>query len=138
MKYGIAKYSCETCIHPDNTVFFIPGGDPFAFQQTVENEIRLGNRDDKDPEQAPRPEPGDNLIVMATVIGIIAGCIAGGLIGYHVIGASALIPGIIGGIFGGGILGSSVGNYLKKNARRNRAKNTPSTSSYKAEIKKDY
>jgi hypothetical protein len=112
-------YSCSAIIPRNNIVFFMPHGDPFAFKRTVDSEMQLKQRDDRDPEQGPRPEPGDNLIIMATVIGIIAGCIAGGLIGYHVIGANALVHGIIGGIIGGGILGSSIGNYMKKRARRN-------------------
>lgn len=125
MGYGIMEYSNATDIHTNNTVFFMPGGDPFIFKHTVDSETRLKNRNTRDPEQAPRPEPGDQHIIMATVIGVIVGCIAGVLIGYNLIGPGAIVPGIVGGIIAGGFLGASIGNYLKKRARRKRVSNRP-------------
>ena len=33
-------------------------GDPFAFKNVTDSEMRIKNRDSRDPEQGPPPEPG--------------------------------------------------------------------------------
>lgn len=83
------------------------------------NEERLKNRNSKDPEQGPSPEPNDKFILIAAVIGIILGGIAGFLIGRFVFGQSAIFIGIFAGIFMGGLIGTYIGDLIKKRHEEN-------------------
>jgi hypothetical protein len=88
-------------------------GDPGAFRRTIEAEQRLRDRNERDPEQAPKPERGDIYIVIGTIVGLIVG----GALG--IFGGPL---GIFGGFIGGGIIGAVVGGLIKK--RKIKTKNT--------------
>jgi uncharacterized protein YcfJ len=110
----------------NDSIVYLNWGDPFAFKNTTDNEIRIQNRDVKDPEQGPRPERGDNNLFIGAVIGIIIGCIAGGYIGNSLTGISGVFAGLIFGAITGGLGGIYTGSYLKnrhvkKNEEKSRA-----------------
>lgn len=88
--------------------------DPNAYQAGVQADMRLQNRDSNDPEQAPAPEEGDRIMLLATFIGIVLGGIAGFCIGMYGIGRSAVFLSIIIGMLIGGFIGVYTGSYLKK------------------------
>ena len=88
-------------------------GNPGAFKQTVDNEMRLQNRNPNDPEQGPRKERGDIYIMVGAIAGMLAGGLTGGLIGNAVVNTSGVVIGAIAGVIIGGLLGTSIGNHLK-------------------------
>jgi hypothetical protein len=89
-------------------------GDPFAFKTATDSELRIQNRDSKDPEQGPPPEPGDSYLFIASIAGIIIGGGGGVVIAINVVGASAIFIGLIAGCIAGGLIGAYFGSYLKK------------------------
>jgi predicted lipid-binding transport protein (Tim44 family) len=103
----------------DNLLMFI-WGDPDAFQRTVEAEQRLRDRNERDPEQAPRPEPGDIYILVGAIVGLIVGGAVGAIVGSHYFGSAGFFYGLFGGILAGGIIGATVGSLIKK--RREKTK----------------
>lgn len=88
-------------------------GNPFGFKETTENEMRIQNRNSRDPEQGPKREPGDFYILLCTVIGIVVGCTAGVVIGARIAGNGGLFLGLVGGLIIGGFAGVAIGSYLK-------------------------
>jgi len=103
--------------YPGNIMPFLRG-DPFAYKRTVENEMLIQRRNPKDPNQAPRREPGDRYVIIGTVLGIVIGCIVGFIIGNNLLGIGGIFIGLIVGAIGGGIIGVTIGSYLKKRSNR--------------------
>jgi uncharacterized protein YcfJ len=98
-------------------------GDPMAFKNSTDNESRIQNRDDNDPEQGPKPQKGDNNLFIGTVIGIVIGCTAGAILGNKLSGTGGLFLGIVTGAVIGGLCGVYAGSYLKKrNMKENEEK----------------
>ena len=97
-------------------------GDPFAFKTATDSELRIQNRDSKDPEQGPPPEPGDSYLLIASIAGIIIGGGAGVLIAINLVGARAIFIGLIVGCIAGGLIGTYFGSYLKKRKKSERAR----------------
>lgn len=92
-------------------------GDPFAFKNTSDGEIRIKNRDNRDPDQGPAPEPGDSNIVIASIVGIIVGGILGVIIGVNIAGSASIFIGLITGCIIGGLIGVYIGSLLKNRKR---------------------
>ncbi len=92
-------------------------GDPFAFKTTSDSEMRLKNRDSRDPEQGPPPEPGDSYLFIASIAGIIIGGALGFYIAVKTAGPTMIFIGVIAGCLAGGIIGSYIGSYLKRRKR---------------------
>ena len=92
-------------------------GDPFAFKNATDSEMRVQNRDSRDPEQGPPPEPGDSYLFIASIAGIILGGGVGVIIALNLVGTGAIFLGLIGGCIAGGIIGAYFGSYLKKRKR---------------------
>ncbi len=108
---------------PGNTVLFmIPHGDPFGYKHAIEAEERIRNRSSKDPEQAPRREPGDKYVILGTVLGISIGCLVGFIIGSSFFGIGGVFVGLIGGAVFGGFIGLTIGSYIKKRVNSPRRK----------------
>ncbi|MBN2239726.1 MAG: hypothetical protein JW712_08125 [Dehalococcoidales bacterium] len=97
-----------------STIATLTWGDPNAYQRVVQAEDRIQNRDSRDPDQAPAPEEGDRIILLAAIAGIIIGGVVGFLVGMNVFGRSGVFLGIIIGIIVGGLAGTYAGSYLKK------------------------
>lgn len=97
-------------------------GDPFAFKTATDSELRIQNRDSKDPEQGPPPEPGDSYLFIASIAGIILGGGVGVLIAINLVGAGAIFIGLIAGCLSGGFIGAYFGSYLKKRKRSEQAR----------------
>lgn len=97
-------------------------GDPFAFKTATDGELRVQNRNSKDPEQGPPPEPGDSYLFIASIVGIILGGGLGVIIAINLVGASAIFIGLIAGCIAGGLIGTYFGSYLKKRKRREQAR----------------
>ena len=97
-------------------------GDPFAFKTATDGELRIQNRDSKDPEQGPPPEPGDSYLFIASIAGIILGGGAGVVIAINLVGAKAIFIGLIAGCIAGGLIGAYCGSYLKKRKRSKQAR----------------
>jgi predicted lipid-binding transport protein (Tim44 family) len=98
-------------------------GDPFAYKTTTDAEMRLQNRDERDPEQAPRPERGDRYILACALAGIVIGGATGAIIGYHFLGLAGGIYGLFGGIILGGIIGAFIGSAIKNRLAKKRMTN---------------
>ena len=105
-----------------NTSIVLTLGDPFAFKNVTDSEMRVQNRNGKDPEQGPPPEPGDSYIFISSIAGIILGGGAGVFIGISLVGASAIFVGLITGCLAGGFIGVYFGSYLKKRKRGKQAR----------------
>lgn len=97
-------------------------GDPFAFKTATDSELRIQNRDSKDPEQGPPPEPGDSYLFIASIAGIILGGGLGVVIAINLVGTSAIFIGLIAGCIAGGLIGAYFGSYLKKRKNSERAR----------------
>ena len=97
-------------------------GDPFAFKNVTDSEMRINNRDSKDPEQGPPPEPGDSYLFIASIAGIILGGGVGVVIAVNLAGAQTIFIGLIAGCITGGLIGSYFGSYLKKRKRNEQAR----------------
>lgn len=97
-------------------------GDPFAFKNVSDGEMRINNRDGRDPEQGPPPEPGDSYLFIASIAGIILGGGVGVVIAINLAGARAIFIGLIAGIIAGGFIGAYCGSYLKKRKRSEQAR----------------
>jgi len=97
-------------------------GDPFAFKNASDGEMRIQNRDSRDPEQGPPPEPGDSYLFIASIAGIILGGSAGVVIAINLAGARAIFIGLIAGCIAGGFIGAYFGSYLKKRKRSEQAR----------------
>ena len=97
-------------------------GDPFAFKNVTDNEMRVKNRDSRDPEQGPPPEPGDSYLFIASIAGIILGGGTGAVIAINLVGSGAIFIGLITGCIIGGLIGAYFGSYLKKRKRSERAR----------------
>ncbi|MBN2077169.1 MAG: hypothetical protein JW762_16610 [Dehalococcoidales bacterium] len=91
--------------------------DPWAYKTVVDGELRIQNRDSKDPEQGPPPEPGDSYLFIASIAGIILGGGLGVVIAITLAGIRAIVIGLIAGCIAGGIIGAYIGSYLKKRKR---------------------
>jgi predicted lipid-binding transport protein (Tim44 family) len=98
-------------------------GDPFAYKTTTEAEMRLQNRNENDPEQAPRPERGDRYILACALAGIIIVGATGAFVGYHFFGIIGGIYGLFGGIILGGVVGSFIGSAIKNRLKKKRLTN---------------
>jgi predicted lipid-binding transport protein (Tim44 family) len=96
------------------SLLFYTTGDPFAYKTTTESEMRLQNRDEHDPEQAPRPGRGDRYILACALAGIVIGGAAGAIIGYHFLDLVGGIYGLLGGVILGGVIGTFIGSGIKK------------------------
>jgi hypothetical protein len=94
--------------------------DPWAYKTIVDGELRIQNRDSKDPEQGPPPEPDDSYLFIASIAGIILGGGVGAVIAVILTGVRAIVIGLIAGCIAGGIIGAYVGSYLKKRKRTRR------------------
>lgn len=92
-------------------------GDPFAFKNASDAEMRLENRNGRDPEQGPPPEPGDSYLFVCTIAGIIIGGAAGFFVAVQAVGSEMLFIGLIAGCVVGGIIGLNIGTRLKKRRR---------------------
>jgi hypothetical protein len=97
-------------------------GDPFAFKNVTDGELRIQNRDSKDPEQGPPPEPGDSYLFIASIAGIILGGGLGVVIAINLVGTRAIVIGLITGCIAGGLIGAYFGSYLKNRKKRERAR----------------
>ena len=96
-------------------------GDPFAYKTVSDGEIRVNNRDSRDPEQGPPPEPGDAYLVIGSIAGIIIGGGLGVVIAISLVGSTAIVIGLVAGCIAGGFIGTSIGSYLKKRKRNKQA-----------------
>jgi hypothetical protein len=94
--------------------------DPWAYKTVVDGELRIQNRDSKDPEQGPPPELGDSYLFIASIAGIILGGGLGVVIAISLAGARAIVIGLIAGCIAGGIIGAYIGSYLKNRKRIHR------------------
>lgn len=106
----------------NNVSIIMTWGDPFAFKTATDGELRVQNRNSKDPEQGPPPEPGDSYLFIASIVGIILGGGLGVIIAINLVGASAIFIGLIAGCIAGGLIGTYFGSYLKKRKRREQAR----------------
>jgi hypothetical protein len=97
-------------------------GDPFAFKTATDGELRIQNRNSKDPEQGPPPEPGDSYLFIASIAGIILGGGLGVIIAINLVGVEAIFIGLIAGCLAGGFIGAYFGSYLKKRKRSEQAR----------------
>ena len=97
-------------------------GDPFAFKNATDSELRIQNRDSKDPEQGPPPEPGDSYLFIASIVGIILGGGLGVVIAISLIGVSAIFMSLIAGCIVGGLIGAYFGSYLKNRKKSKQAR----------------
>ncbi len=95
-------------------LLFLTWGDPFAYKTTSDAEMRLQNRNENDPEQAPRPGRGDRYILACALVGIVIGGVVGAIIGYHFFSIIGGIYGFFSGIILGGITGAFIGSVIKK------------------------
>jgi hypothetical protein len=109
-------------IEKTSTARVLTWGDPFAFKTATDSELRIQNRNSKDPEQGPPPEPGDSYLFIASIAGIILGGGIGVVIAVNVAGASAIFIGLIAGCITGGLIGTYFGSYLKKRKRGEQAR----------------
>src|SRR4030042_2067122 len=105
-----------------NDSMVLTWGDPFAFKTVTDGELRIQNRNSKDPEQGPPPEPGDAYLFIASIAGIILGGGAGVVIAINLVGARAIFIGLIAGCIAGGLIGAYFGSYLKKRKRSEQAR----------------
>jgi VIT1/CCC1 family predicted Fe2+/Mn2+ transporter len=96
--------------------------DPWAYKTVVDGELRVQNRDSKDPEQRPPPEPDDSYLFIASIVGIILGGSLGVIIAINLTGAWAIVIGLIVGCIAGGIIGAYIGSYLKNRKRIHRGR----------------
>lgn len=97
-------------------------GDPFAFKTATDSELRVQNRNSKDPEQGPPPEPGDAYLFIASIAGIILGGGLGVVIAINLVGVRAIFIGLIAGCIAGGLIGAYFGSYLKKRKKNEQAR----------------
>ncbi len=105
-----------------NDSIVLTWGDPFAFKTATDSELRIQNRNSKDPEQGPPPEPGDSYLFIASIAGIILGGGLGVVIAINLVGARAIFIGLIAGCIAGGLVGAYFGSFLKKRKRSERAR----------------
>lgn len=94
--------------------------DPWAYKTVVDGELRIQNRDSKDPEQGPPPEPGDSYLFIASIAGIILGGGLGVVIAINRAGVKAIVIGLIVGCIAVGVIGAYIGSYLKNRKRIHR------------------
>ena len=109
-------------IEKTSTTRVFTWGDPFAFKTATDGELRIQNRNSKDPEQGPPPEPGDSYLFIASIAGIILGGGIGVVIAINLVGARAIFIGLIVGCIAGGVIGTYFGSYLKKRKRSEQAR----------------
>ena len=109
-------------IEKTSTSRVLTWGDPFAFKTATDGELRVQNRNSKDPEQGPPPEPGDSYLFIASIAGIILGGGVGVAIATNVAGARAIFIGLVAGCLVGGFVGVYIGSYLKKRKKNERAR----------------
>jgi hypothetical protein len=112
----------QDMINKTSTSIALTWGDPFAFKTATDSELRIQNRDSKDPEQGPPPEPGDSYLFIASIAGIILGGGLGVVIAINLAGARAIFIGLIAGCIAGGFLGAYFGSYLKKRKKSEQAR----------------
>ena len=105
-----------------NDSIVLTWGDPFAFKNATDSEMRVQNRDSRDPEQGPPPEPGDSYLFIASIAGIILGGGAGVTIAINLAGAKSIFIGLVAGCIVGGLIGAYFGSYLKSRKRSEQAR----------------
>lgn len=112
----------QSMFNVNNNSIVLTWGDPFAFKTATDSELRIQNRNSKDPEQGPPPEPGDSYLFIASIAGIILGGGLGVVIAVNIAGARAIFIGLIAGCIAGGLVGTYFGSYLKKRKRSKQAR----------------
>ncbi|MBN2239727.1 MAG: hypothetical protein JW712_08130 [Dehalococcoidales bacterium] len=97
-------------------------GNPWSFKQSVDMETIARNRGSGDPGKGPGPGPGrpsrDTSILVCTVLGVIAGCTIGVIIGGRLGGFGGIFLGLVAGLLVGGFAGVYTGDWLKKRKYR--------------------